>query len=83
MSRTYLYNRLKQVSGQSIGDFIRIVRLNKAAQLLIEDKLPIIEVMYTVGIQTQSYFSKAFKLEFGKSPLQYSKETTPPFSNPH
>jgi len=83
MSRTNLYNRLKQVSGQSIGDFIRIVRLNKAAQLLIEDKLPIIEVMYTVGIQTQSYFSKAFKLEFGKSPLQYSKETIPPFSNPH
>jgi DNA-binding response OmpR family regulator len=74
MSRTKLYTKIKDVTGQSIGDFIRTIRLKKALQLMTQESMPIAEVMYNVGIQTQSYFTKAFKNEFGKTPTQFLKE---------
>jgi len=74
MSRTKLYNKIKSITGQSIGDFIRTIRLRKAAALMEQGELTLIDIMYSVGIQTQSYFSKAFKQEFGKTPTQYIKE---------
>lgn len=74
MSRTRLYNRIKTITGQSIGDFTRSVRLRKAASLMTTTDLSLTDVMYSVGIQTQSYFSKAFKNEFGKTPTQFLKD---------
>lgn len=74
MSRTKLYNEIKSLTGQSIGDFIRTIRLKKAVQLMTQENMPIAEVMYNVGIQTQSYFTKAFKTEFGKTPMQFLKD---------
>ena len=74
MSRTKLYNKIKGITGQPIGDFIRTIRLRKAAALMAEGELSLLDIMYSVGIQTQSYFSKAFKQEFGKTPTQYIKE---------
>jgi len=74
MSRTKLYHKIKSISGQSIGDFIRTIRLKKAAQILTHQDLSLTEAMYNVGIQTQSYFTKAFKKEFGKTPSQFLKE---------
>lgn len=74
MSRTKLYNKVKNITGQSIGDFIRSFRLRKAAALMTESDLSLTDIMYSVGIQTQSYFSKAFKAEFGKTPTQFLKE---------
>jgi DNA-binding response OmpR family regulator len=74
MSRTKLYNKIKNLTGQSIGEFVRTIRLKKAAQLMTHQDISITEVMYTVGIQTQSYFTKAFKHEFGKTPTQFLKD---------
>ncbi len=74
MSRTKLYTKVKVLTGQAIGDFIRSIRLKKALQLMTHENLPIAEVMYKVGIQTQSYFTKAFKNEFGKTPMQFLKD---------
>lgn len=74
MSRTKLYNKIKSITGQSIGDFIRTIRLRKAAAMITQGEWSMIDIMYSVGIQTQSYFSKAFKQEFGKTPTQYIKE---------
>lgn len=74
MSRTKLYHKVKNITGQSIGDFIRSYRLRHAAKLMTESDLSLTDIMYNVGIQTQSYFSKAFKQEFGKTPTQYLKE---------
>ncbi len=74
MSRTKLYNKIKSITGQPIGDFIRTIRLRKAAALMTQGELSLTDIMYSVGIQTQSYFSKAFKQEFGKTPTQYLKE---------
>ncbi|MET0634793.1 MAG: two-component regulator propeller domain-containing protein [Chitinophagaceae bacterium] len=74
MSKTKLYQKIKKISGQSIGEFIRTIRFKKAVQLMTEEDMPLTEVMYSVGIQTQSYFTKAFKSEFGKTPTQFLKD---------
>lgn len=74
MSRTRLYQKIKHISGQSTGEFIRTIRFRKAAQLMTHHDISLAEVMYSVGIQTQSYFTKAFKKEFGKTPSQFLKE---------
>lgn len=74
MSRTKLYHKIKLNTGMSISDFIRTLRLKKAASLLLKDGTTIAEAMYNVGIQTHSYFTKAFKTEFGVTPSQYIKQ---------
>jgi ligand-binding sensor domain-containing protein/signal transduction histidine kinase/DNA-binding response OmpR family regulator len=74
MSRTKLYQKIKNVTGQSIGEFVRKIRLRKAVQLMTHQDVSLMDVMYSVGIQTQSYFTKAFKKEFGKTPSQFLKE---------
>ncbi len=75
MSQTKFYKRLKAVSGKNITEFIRTVRLKKAAYLITHDDMAISEVMNRVGISSASYFTAAFKREFGKTPSQYQKET--------
>lgn len=74
MSRTKLYQKIKNISQQSIGDFIRTVRLKKAVQIMTHEDVSLTEVMFRIGIQTQSYFTKAFKKEFGKTPTQFMQE---------
>jgi signal transduction histidine kinase/ligand-binding sensor domain-containing protein/DNA-binding response OmpR family regulator len=74
MSRTRLYQKIKSISRQSIGDFIRTIRLKKAVQIMTHEDVTLTEVMMRVGIQTQSYFTKAFKKEFGKTPGQFLQE---------
>jgi ligand-binding sensor domain-containing protein/signal transduction histidine kinase/CheY-like chemotaxis protein/AraC-like DNA-binding protein len=73
MSRTKLYHKIKLSTGMPISDFIRTLRLKKAASLLLKDDVTIAEAMYHVGIHTHSYFTKAFKTEFGMTPSQYVK----------
>jgi AraC-like DNA-binding protein len=74
MSRTKLYQKIKAISGQPPGDFIRTIRLKKAVQIITHEDVSLTDVMYRIGIQTQSYFTKAFKKEFGKTPTQFLQE---------
>ncbi|HKH59556.1 MAG TPA: two-component regulator propeller domain-containing protein [Flavitalea sp.] len=74
MSRTKLYQKVKGITGQSITEFVRSVRLRKAVQMMTQEDILLTDVMYRVGIQTQSYFTKAFKKEFGKTPSQFLHE---------
>ena len=74
MSKTKLYQKIKKLTGQSIGEFIRTIRFKKAVQIMTQQDVSLAEVMYSVGIQTQSYFTKAFKKEFGKTPSQFLKD---------
>lgn len=74
MSKTNLYQKIKQLTGQSTGDFVRTIRLKKAAHIMTHEDVPISEVILRIGIQTQSYFTKAFKKEFGKTPTQFLQE---------
>ncbi len=74
MSRAKLYTKIKGLTGESINDFIRTIRLKKAVEIMTNEDVSITEVMYSVGSQTQSYFTKAFKNEFGKTPSQFLKD---------
>ena len=71
MSRTKLYSKIQNLTGQPVGEFIRKIRLKKAAQIIVSEDVSIVEVMERVGIQSQSYFTKAFKKEFGKTPTKF------------
>jgi ligand-binding sensor domain-containing protein/signal transduction histidine kinase/DNA-binding response OmpR family regulator len=74
MSKTNLYHKLKSITGQSIGEFMRTVRLNKAKEIMASEDVLVNEVMFRVGIQTQSYFTRIFKAEFGITPSQFLQE---------
>lgn len=71
MSGKNLYRRVKTITGYAPVEFIRSVRLQKAALLLREPHLTVNEVMYMVGFSTPSYFSKCFTEKYGKSPSSY------------
>ena len=75
MDRTTLYRKLTAISGLSPVEFLRSVRLKKAAQLLDEGH-PISDVASMVGFGTVSYFSKCFKAEFNVKPSQYKGRNT-------
>jgi signal transduction histidine kinase/ligand-binding sensor domain-containing protein/DNA-binding response OmpR family regulator len=71
VSRSKLYSKVKMLTDKSIVEFILQYRLRKAARILIEEDLPIYQVMQMVGIQSQSYFTKAFKKEFSETPTVF------------
>lgn len=68
LSRSQLYRKLKALTGTSVNEFIRNVRLEKAKQLLETKQYSISEVTFKVGFASPSYFTKCFKKRFGKLP---------------
>ena len=70
MDRTGLYRKLSVIVGQTPSEFMRSVRLKRAAQLL-ESGLAVSDVAAQVGFGTTSYFTKCFQEEFGIKPSQY------------
>jgi Signal transduction histidine kinase len=73
MSRVYLYKKLVSITGKTPIEFIRIIRLKRAAQLLEKSQLTIAEIAYEVGFNSPKYFSKYFKDEFGVLPSAYGR----------
>lgn len=73
MSRMSLYRRIQSVTGQTPTEFMRMIRLHAAAELLKSDDLPISEVANRTGFATPSYFTKCFKEAFGVLPTEYKK----------
>ena len=71
MSKTQLYRKARELTGQSINLFIRSIRLQYALKLLQDPTLNITEVSYQVGFNDPNYFSKCFKQEFNQSPKAY------------
>ena len=72
MSRMNLYRKIQSITGQTPTEFIRSIRLKRAAQLLLADnKLSMVEVADMVGFSSPSYFTKCFKEQFGVLPTQY------------
>ncbi len=74
MSRVHLYKKLLSITGKSPIEFIRIVRLKRAAQLLRESQQNVSEIAYQVGFNNPKYFSKYFKEEFGVLPSTYQEK---------
>lgn len=73
MNRTHLYRKLHSIVGMTPSDFIRSIRLKRAAQLMEKSQLTVAEIADMVGFNTQKYFSKYFKEMFGVYPSQYGK----------
>ena len=73
MNRTKLYSFIKSTTGMSLGNYIRKIRLDKAAELLRTTDMSISEVGYAVGIESPSYFTRTFKEQFGSSPSEFIK----------
>jgi signal transduction histidine kinase/DNA-binding response OmpR family regulator len=71
LSRTKLYQKIKSISDRSVGDFIRTIRLKKAIQIMTHEDIAMNEVADRIGLQSNSNFSRAFKKEYGKSPMQF------------
>jgi len=69
-----VYRHIKSLTGQTAVDYIRSVRLKKAAMLLSHKTFTVAEVMYMVGFSNHSYFAKRFQEMYGKSPKQYTEE---------
>lgn len=77
MSRMNLYRRLREATGQAPTDFIRNIRLERAAHLLRHSSHSVNEVADLVGFAYASYFAKCFKERFGVSPKDYQLGKTP------
>jgi len=71
ISRVHLYKKLLNLTGKSPVEFIRFVRLKKAADLLTNSSLTISEIAYQVGFSDPRYFSKQFKVEFNTLPTRF------------
>lgn len=71
MSRVHLYKKLSTLTGKTPIEFIRVLRLKRAAQYLRESQLNVSEIAYRLGFNNPKYFSKYFKDEFGISPSEY------------
>lgn len=76
LSRGHLYRKLQSITGQSPADFIRAIRLKRAAQLLRDSELNVAEIAYMVGFNTPKYFNKHFKDMFGVTPTEYRNRST-------
>ncbi|PRY44219.1 signal transduction histidine kinase [Spirosoma oryzae] len=77
MSQSVLYRHIKAITGQTVIEFIRDVRMKHAAQLLTSSSLRISEVAQLVGFEDVKYFRKAFQHLFKLSPSDYAKQHRP------
>ncbi|NME72560.1 hybrid sensor histidine kinase/response regulator transcription factor [Flammeovirga aprica] len=74
MSYIQFYRKFKAVTGITANEYLRVYRLEKASHLLSNDEnITVREVMYNVGFNSQSYFTKAFKKEYGMTPAEFKK----------
>jgi len=71
ISTTQLYRRLKELTGHSPVEFIRILKLQKAYGLLTQKKHTVKEVCYLTGFNNLSYFIKCFREQFGITPANF------------
>lgn len=71
VSRPLLFTKLKALTGQTPNNFVKTIRLKRAAQLIKTEKYKISEVAYNVGFNDTKYFGKCFKEQFGTSPTKY------------
>lgn len=75
LSRTQLFRKLKALTSLSSSDFIRDIRLKRAAELIRQKADTFTRIGYMVGFSDQSYFTKSFKKQYGLTPSEYAKKT--------
>lgn len=73
MSRVHLYRRVKELTNQSVVNYIRNIRLAKGAEMLSKGRVPISDVARMLGFKSVSHFSSAFRSLYGVPPTAYKK----------
>jgi len=81
VSRMQLYRKFNALTNMTVKEFIRSIRLKRAAQLLMEKKLTITEIAYAVGFKDLSHFRKSFHREYGMSASEYIRQNSAPSKN--
>ena len=77
MSQSVFYRRIKSATGQTAVEFIRDVRMKRAAQLLAQTQMRVSEVAFQVGIADEKYFRKTFQKIYGMVPSEYIRQHRP------
>jgi CheY-like chemotaxis protein/ligand-binding sensor domain-containing protein/AraC-like DNA-binding protein len=77
LSRTSLFKKIKSLTGLAPVDFIKEIRIQRAAQLIETGEFNISQVAYLIGMNDPRYFSKCFKQKFGVSPREYKDKCHP------
>ena len=73
ISRTKFYYKVKGLTGENPSTFFKTYKLNRAAELIAEEKYTVSEIADMTGFSTLSHFSKSFKKQFGVNPSEYRK----------
>ncbi|NLP34154.1 MAG: response regulator [Clostridiales bacterium] len=73
MSRVYFYKKILALTNKTPSEFIRLIRLKRAADLLKKSQMFVNEIAFQVGFNDPKYFRKYFKEEFGITPSEYKK----------
>ncbi len=76
LSRVHVYRKIKHLTGLSVSEFIRNLKLKKAAEMLRESGKTVAEVAYETGFSSPSYFSKCFRDLFTVSPTDFVQNNT-------
>jgi len=77
MSRMQLFRKIKALTDQSPSEYIRTIRLKRAAQLIKSNYGNLAEITYEVGFNNPSYFAKCFRELYGVAPSEYTKTQLP------
>lgn len=72
ISKMQLYRKMNALTNQTAKEFIKMIRLKRAAQLLDQNAINVSEVAYAVGFRDLSYFRKCFKKQYGVAPSEYN-----------
>ena len=73
VGRTVFFRKVKGVTGFTPNEYIRVMRLKKAAEMLTDGEHTVNDTAYSVGYNDPLYFSRCFKQQFGVSPSAYLK----------
>lgn len=74
LNRMQVYRKIKALTGKSVVNFIRMVRIKQALKLMDTQKYPLAEIATLTGFNSASYFTTSFKEEYGKAPSEYMEE---------
>jgi AraC-like DNA-binding protein len=75
MSRSNFFRKIKAMYGQNPIEFINSIRMKRAIELLLENKMNISEIAFQLGFQNVSSFGKIFRKHYQMSPREYLKST--------
>ena len=74
-SNMHFYRKIKALAGETPSQFLRTIRLKRAAELLRKKSDNVTQIAYSVGFSSLSYFNKCFKEQFGVTPGQFADES--------